>query len=172
MRKGASICKQLGIKQEELAMLLKISKGQLAMFEIGKRDIPLTAKKQLTELLMGVQANKLKTVTPHPILEEEKKKSHDWLMKELNDLEFKELQLERTIKKTQAVRDEALKALEVVKFLEAGAGFEDPFGMANFILFRIKNTLNKHSLQHLDELELKKESFKMLKLKIQEKIKM
>jgi transcriptional regulator with XRE-family HTH domain len=172
MKKGESICKQLGIKQEELAMLLKISKGQLAMFEIGKRDIPLTAKKQLTEILMGLQANKSKLVNHHPILEEEKKKSHDWLMKEFNDLKFKEFQLERKIEKTQAVREDALKALEVVKYLESGDGFEDRFGMANFILIRIKNTLNKHSLQHLEEMELKKESFKMLKLQLQKKIKM
>lgn len=171
MKKGESICKQLGIRQEELAMLLKISKGQLAMFEIGKRDIPLTAKKHLTEMLMGIQKNKLISVNNHKILEEEKKNTRDWLLKEFNNLKYKELELERKIKKIQEVREEALKALEVVKFLESGNEFDDHFGMANFILIRIKKTLKKYSLQQLEELQLKKESLEMLKLQIDKKLK-
>lgn len=171
MKKGESICKQLGIRQEELAMLLKISKGQLAMFEIGKRDIPLTAKKQLTEMLMNIQKNKSISVNNHKILEEEKKNTRDWLFKEFNDLKHKELELDRKIKKIQEVREEALKALEVVQYLESANEFDDRFGMANFILIRIKNTLKRYSLQHLEELELKKESLEMLKLQIEKKLK-
>ena len=171
MKKGESICKQLGIRQEELAMLLKISKGQLAMFEIGKRDIPLIAKKELTEMLTGIQKNKSISINNHKILEEEKKNTHVWLLKECNDLKHKEYELDRKIKKFKEVREEALKALEVVHYLESENEFDDRFGMANFILIRIKNTLKRYSLQHLEELELKKESYKMLKLHLEKKLK-
>jgi transcriptional regulator with XRE-family HTH domain len=61
MRKGKPTCKELGLKQEELAVLLNISKGQLAMFETGKRDLPIAAMQKLAPMLQFVQEESLKS---------------------------------------------------------------------------------------------------------------
>lgn len=45
----------LGIKQEDLALLLKVTRSQLAMYESGKRDLPAAAKLQLAEMLQHAQ---------------------------------------------------------------------------------------------------------------------
>lgn len=54
MQKRTTIREQLGVTQEELALLLKVTRSQLAMYELGKRDLPVAAKKQLSELLLYV----------------------------------------------------------------------------------------------------------------------
>jgi len=56
MKKDHAISTYLGITQHELAMLLGVSRSQCAMFEIGKRDLPLTAKQLLAEMLAYVQS--------------------------------------------------------------------------------------------------------------------
>lgn len=55
MQKGVNIREQLGVTQEELALLLKVTRSQLSMYELGKRDLPIAAKKQLAELLLYVK---------------------------------------------------------------------------------------------------------------------
>ncbi|WP_130735275.1 helix-turn-helix transcriptional regulator [Flavobacterium sp. J27] len=45
----------LGMKQEEIASVLEISRSQWAMYETGKRDLPTTSKLKLAEMLTFVQ---------------------------------------------------------------------------------------------------------------------
>ena len=60
MKKTNSIRQQLGVTQENLALLLKVSRSQLSMYELGKRDLPVEAKKQLAEMLQHAQKNSSK----------------------------------------------------------------------------------------------------------------
>jgi transcriptional regulator with XRE-family HTH domain len=55
-----SICELLGVTQEELAMLLKVSRSQLSMYELGKRDLPVRAKLKMAAILSYTQMNKEK----------------------------------------------------------------------------------------------------------------
>ena len=41
----------LGMKQEDMDMLLRVNRSQWVMYEIGKRDLPLVAQLKLTEML-------------------------------------------------------------------------------------------------------------------------
>ncbi len=68
MKKDHAISSHLGITQHELAMLLGVSRSQCAMFELGKRDLPLHAKQFLAEMLAYVQApeNAAKTIQTAP----------------------------------------------------------------------------------------------------------
>ena len=56
MKKEHPLRTLTGIKQEEIAMLLGISRGRWSMFEIGKRDLPLPAAIMLTDMLAHIQA--------------------------------------------------------------------------------------------------------------------
>ncbi len=56
MKKDYAISTYLGMTQQELAMLLGVSRSQFSMFELGKRDLPLPAKQLLGELLTYIQS--------------------------------------------------------------------------------------------------------------------
>lgn len=167
MIKNENIRDLFGITQEELAMLLSITRTQLAMYETSKRDIPLTAKQKLAELLTTLQKNKSISEYSNIIIEAEKKITKEWLKKEYKEIEYKALLLDRKINKVIQVREEAFKALEVVQYLES----QKDNSLAQLIKSRAINTLNRNSLQHFEELQLKKESFEMLKLQIEKKLK-
>ncbi|UPT71194.1 MAG: helix-turn-helix transcriptional regulator [Flavobacterium sp. JAD_PAG50586_2] len=65
LKKG-NIRELLGASQEEMAVLLKISRAQWSMFESGKRDLPFEAKKQFAEMLTYVQSAKEKAAKKKP----------------------------------------------------------------------------------------------------------
>jgi transcriptional regulator with XRE-family HTH domain len=56
MKNNNSIREQLGITQESLAILLGVTRSQLSLYELGKRNLPVTAKVKLAEMLTHVQA--------------------------------------------------------------------------------------------------------------------
>ena len=47
----------LGLKQEELAQLLQVSRSQLSLYELGKRSLPLPALEKLAFMLQLSQKN-------------------------------------------------------------------------------------------------------------------
>jgi transcriptional regulator with XRE-family HTH domain len=58
MNKKEKIRAILGITQEKLAIELKITRSQLSMYELGKRDLPAVAKLKLAEMTAEVQKTK------------------------------------------------------------------------------------------------------------------
>ena len=46
-----NISASLGLKQQELAQLLQVSRSQLSLYELGKRSLPLPAMEKLATLL-------------------------------------------------------------------------------------------------------------------------
>ena len=79
--------------------------------------------------------------------------------------------LDRKIEKVMQVRKDAFKAFEVVQYLESKNAKPHEQSLAKTIKKRVEKTLNKQNLQHLHELELKKENLEMLKLIIKKKLK-
>lgn len=68
----------LGVTQEEMAALLKISPGQWSMYESGKRKLPAKAELELNEMLLHAASAKTTTAKRQPVtkgLSEESKKS-------------------------------------------------------------------------------------------------
>lgn len=57
MNRKENIRQLLGISQEDLALLLRISRSQIAMYELGKRNLPLHAIEKLTTIATLLQNN-------------------------------------------------------------------------------------------------------------------
>lgn len=55
MEKDKKIREFLGMRQEDMAMLLRVNKSQWAMYESGKRDLPLEAQLKLVEMLAFIK---------------------------------------------------------------------------------------------------------------------
>lgn len=172
MKKENHLKSLLGLTQEEATMLFNVTRVQWAQFTTGRREIPATAKLKLAEILSAVKNNKKSPALTTQLLENENKIAQDVLHQELKAIKFKTYTLDKKIVKIQQVRADAFKALEVAHYLESEKTASHIEDMASFIQIRIKKTLKKNSLHHLQELELKKESLQMLKKKIEEKLKL
>ncbi|MDI1318402.1 helix-turn-helix domain-containing protein [Flavobacterium sp.] len=55
MKKTNPIRNLLGVSQEDMALILQVSRSQWAMYELGKRDLPTKAKLVLAEILHYVK---------------------------------------------------------------------------------------------------------------------
>lgn len=111
-----SIRKVLGVTQEEVAMLLRITKSQLGMYETGQRDLPIKAKLKLVAMWQYVH-NKQEIQLPPPDI----KVIHAKIIKIEQQLvinEHKQLLLERKINRYKSRYEKSLSTLKLVEFIE------------------------------------------------------
>jgi transcriptional regulator with XRE-family HTH domain len=146
MRKGKTISKLLGIKQEELAVFLKVNKSQLAMFETGKRDLPIAAMQQLAPMLQFVQEESLKSGSAEILKSqtEQKKKVLEQLLKEN---QYKQKLLERKLEIAENKYQANKTAMELMRFLEIDASKKgnSPNGLVKVIERRATTELEQNS---------------------------
>ena len=97
MKKRENIRDAFGISQEDLAIVLKVSRSQLAMFETGKRQLPSTALLQLAEILRYLQEDASKSADTTSLLKAQaiqKEKALEHLVKENH---YKQFALEKKL---------------------------------------------------------------------------
>ena len=170
MKNATSIKNLLGFTQEEMSILLGVSRGQWSMYESGKRDLPLPAKEQLASMLSHVQIAKEVSPEIQKLSKVEQLKAQEKLQQEYRNLEFKNKILDKRIASIEKKRAEGYAALEVVHFLETQQ--QDTFdALRKSIEIRAKNTLNKFSLHQLQDLQIKKEQLAVLKLSLEQRLK-
>lgn len=109
----------LGMKQLEIALVLEVTRSQWAMYETGKRDLPIAAKLKLAEMLSFVKQPDSYWKKQLPFLKEQKQEKKKMLENLLvfnkhhqfiNDLKLKE------IKKKYEV---SLNRVKVMRYFEA-----------------------------------------------------
>lgn len=158
MRKGKPICKELGLKQEELAVLLNISKGQLAMFETGKRELPTSAMLLLAPMLQFVQEESLKSGSAEMLKSQAvlKKKVLAQLLKEN---QYKQKLLERKLEIAENKYQANKTAIELMRFLEKEATKKEdsPNGLVKLIERRAATELEQNSWEVVAKLQIQKE---------------
>ena len=160
----------LGFTQEEMAMLLDISRGQWSMYAAGKRDLPLDAKKQFITMLSHLQNAKEISLEKEKFLTSEQHKTREWLKQELHKLQYKKRILDRQLFTIENKRAECFNALEMVLALEKQQ-LKVPASILKEIKVRTTNTLNKYSLCRLQELQIKKEHMEIFKNSLEQKLK-
>ena len=171
MKHTATIKSLLGFSQEEIAVLLSITRSQWAMYETGKRDLPLAAKKQLVSILTHQQNLKEVSNEKQKFVTLEQIKTQEWLKQEHRKTEHKKLVLDKKITTIENKRTACFAALEVVCFLETQKQQEDNTSLIKSIRVRATNTLNKNAAHHLLDLQMKKEQLEVLKNVLEQKIK-
>lgn len=74
-RTTTTIAALLGITQREMSLLLRVTRAQWSMYELGKRNLPLKTKQLLAEMLAFLRIEeKGFNVQKHMIEQEESKK--------------------------------------------------------------------------------------------------
>lgn len=170
MKKDTTIKNLFGLTQEEMAMLLGISRGQWAMYDIKKRDLPSAANIKFSTILCHLHNVKQPSEESQQVLKEEQEKRHEWLKREKSNLEYKKHLLERKILAIENKRVQCYAALEVVSYL-ASEKEQKLQSLGIGIAARAKSTLRKNSLQHLEEMILKKEHLDLLINSVEKKLK-
>lgn len=112
MRKKSSISTLLGIRQQDIATLLGVTRSQWAMFDTGKRDLPLSAQQLLADMLVYINTSEAAAKS------RSQDERHDAERKQLEYLlrenEYRQMQTTRKItiatKKLQAQQRQLLLA--------------------------------------------------------------
>ena len=117
MKKESIISDVLGLNQREAARLLQVSRSQLSMYELGQRDLPLTAKVLLTAMVDQAQQRK-SAPTVLPVLAQQEQLKQHWLERQLKVNTFKQLRVSRVLDKMEQTYAAQLKVLELVAHLK------------------------------------------------------
>jgi transcriptional regulator with XRE-family HTH domain len=155
MRKVNDIRTLLGISQENLAFLLQVSRSQMAMFELGKRSLPLPALEKLAMMLQLSQKDAPKS--------EEKKsdtiKEQKLLQKLLLKNSHQQLLVERKIKAFEKKQNALETSKKLISFLvnDEFNSMKSDFALLKSISSKTENSITKNSATKLLELQLKKE---------------
>jgi transcriptional regulator with XRE-family HTH domain len=115
MKKQHPIRTLLSLKQEEIAMLLGISRARWGMYEIGKRDLPLPAMQLLAEMLTyEKESNPIAKPTSDKQQQERQYQELECLLRKN---EYQQLLLERKMAVTQKKQKAQLGLSSLVGFL-------------------------------------------------------
>lgn len=117
MKKESLISDLLGLNQRDAARLLQVSRSQLSMYELGQRDLPLTAKVLLTAMVGQAQQRKLEPKVL-PVLAQQEQLKQQWLERQLKVNTFKQLRVSRILTKMEQTYAAQLKVLELVAQLK------------------------------------------------------
>ena len=82
MNKQNPIRESLGLTQQEMAILLEITRGHWSMYECGKRELPIAAMAFLSEMSAHMEAAKTKNIPSKASVKNETKAFVGDLLKE------------------------------------------------------------------------------------------
>jgi transcriptional regulator with XRE-family HTH domain len=167
MKNNLKIREILGLKQEEMAMFLRVTKSQWAMFETGKRNLTLTAEKQLLEMLTFSKQPQTNLKILSESIEVQEKKFQKIFESQLLINKHKQIIAERKIELTQRKYTMAITAFKFIAFLETNPQITlniNPMLM-DVIKFNADGNIQKYGL-HVQA----KQNLKLETLRLEEKL--
>ncbi|MES2863286.1 MAG: hypothetical protein V4666_04150 [Bacteroidota bacterium] len=171
MKNRSEIKTILGLTQNEMGMLFGIPKSTWTMFKSGQRDISLTAKEQLANLMESSAKRKKSCKEIEVILKKEIENEKITLKEELITTELKIKRVSKGIENLNRTRENLFAAYETAELLANDNLNPNAKSLADSIRTRVINSLKKYNLATLTALQLKKETLEMLKLQLQKKLK-
>ena len=118
MKTTQFIREQLGLSQEALAMYLSIRLSQLAMYEIGKRDLPVGTMEKLADIMLFLNQNQKNFKQENELLNKQQSKVQSLIEKQLIELELKQIKEQRKLDAIEKKYQQSLKLNLFVAHLE------------------------------------------------------
>lgn len=118
MKKETIFKEKLLLSQEDIAILIGVTRTQWSMFEIGQRDIPSSAKIKLTTLLKHVNNLSKATKKEFPYQKNQEAKKQKVLQEELQNNKLQKLKLQRKLERLQLYYKQAETTLQFVALLQ------------------------------------------------------
>ncbi|BFM45367.1 hypothetical protein CFS9_40080 [Flavobacterium sp. CFS9] len=142
MKKEKQIVELLGIKQEDMAMLLQVTRSNWAMYLSGKRDLPVAAKLKLSEMLAFSRQFDGRDQHNFEHIETQKVKTKKFLEKQLSTNKHKQLVTSKRLESHQKKYEAALITLQLAEFLAA----KEEQTVLQVIRNNAKNDITKNGL--------------------------
>lgn len=92
---------QLGLTQEMMAMYLAVTKSQLSMHELDKRELPSNAMIKMAEIAVFLNRNKTNDALEIELRIEQELNLKTFLDKQIKELEYKKIKVERLLELIQ-----------------------------------------------------------------------
>lgn len=167
-KKEKAIREYFGLTQEDMAMLLGVTRSQYSLFELGKRNLPRVVKLELVSMLSYV-----KEVNPNTIIIEKndiaqlQEKQKMW-KEELIINQHKQKILEEKIQRMEKKYNSSKATLVLADYLEKNKKFKDyRDALANSFRDKALRNIQENNLsiqeKHKVELENLKNSQKKIK---------
>ena len=150
-----NISTSLGLKQQELAQLLQVSRSQLSLYELGKRSLPIHAMEKLTIMLALAQKGKVKSEMKKSISNEEQNVLKKILLKN----NHQQLIVERKIKALEKKQNALATSKKLIAHLLKNESKmkKNELAVLKSIEIKSKNQDIKNYAALLLQLEIKKE---------------
>ncbi|UPT71855.1 MAG: helix-turn-helix transcriptional regulator [Flavobacterium sp. JAD_PAG50586_2] len=164
-RRTPTIAALLGITQREMSLLLRVTRAQWSMYELGKRNLPLKTKQLLAEMLVFLRVeNKGPKVVQHLIEQQELKKK--CLEKLLRENEYQLYVIGKKIAPIESKYNSNLVAIGVVEYLTTNPPTTEALDgeLLSIISGRAERTIRKSGLADLTVLKMKEELLQQEKL--------
>jgi hypothetical protein len=149
----------LGIPLLDIAIILKTTRTQLSMFELGQRDIPTKSKILLADILQFLQQEKENAENNASILKEETIQSKSALEAMLKKNKYDQFLLDKKFKAAEKKRRKAFNALLLADYLEKNKDKDDVLlqNMDSIVRNGALSNLKKTNQALITELQIKKE---------------
>ena len=118
MKTTQFIREQIGLSQEALAHYLSISISQLAMYEIGKRELPTGTMTKLADIMLFLNQNQKNFKQENELLNKQQSKVLNLIEKEIKILELKQIKEQRKLDAIEKKYQQNLKLNIFVAHLE------------------------------------------------------
>lgn len=143
MKKKNTLKSVIGIAQEEIAIVLGITRSHCAMYATGKRSLPLQAKQELTKILQYVNEKRFTDKELQSFMKNEEQCMQEIFEKQIQLNEYKMLVLDKKIKKAERLRNESLVALRLAEYLDAQTDNKRTAGMSRVIKKQAMETIQR-----------------------------
>ena len=161
-----NISASLGLKQQELAQLLQVSRSQLSLYELGKRSLPLPAMEKLATLLTHSQKEAVNSESKNNIRVEDQ----IFLKKLVLKNNHQQLLVERKIIALEKKQNALATSKKLVAHLLKDEKNKKKSALAFLITIETKNKDIENYAVLLLQLELKKEVLALEEKLLQKKL--
>lgn len=121
LKKTISIREQLGLTQDDMAAFLKVSRVQLSLYEIDKRDLPSAVKLKLAQIEQFLNLPNTEKETDLPHFEQQQNKVNEILEQQALVNQHKQLIAQKKLESIKKKYDQSLTLLKVLNHFETNA---------------------------------------------------
>lgn len=165
MEKRTYLRNTLNLTQEEMAMLLKTKRIQLALYELGLRELPTTALIRASQIGNFMTTAKVPETKDFPQIADWEEEKEKFLAKALADCKHYQLTIIRKLPKMEEAYQATLKTLQLIDYLKEQAHKEDALHQGAIFILEDKA---RKSLKKCGPKELVKQQYQLLLLQKQE----
>lgn len=116
MNRNSSFRSMLGLTQEDAAIILKVSRSQLSLYELDQKNIPVRAMKMLREGCQYAETAEKKVKEKMPFFKEQEESMKVFLKNEIRENEFEQIKIRRQIERITEKYTSVVMALQALEF--------------------------------------------------------